>query len=221
MITSSRAVLVAFAALAAVAVAPDARAQDQPAPAMPMMGQMPMAQMMPMMMGQMPMMGQGGGMMQMPMAQMMPMMMGQMPMGQMPMGQMPMGQMMLMMPMMMGQMPMGDMGGMHGRNVDDDRDGIVSAEEAARSRADKFRRGDGDGDGRITQAEHDAFMAMMGKDGVHHDRMAEHFAAMDTDGDTAVSLREFMADAETRFKAADADADGIVTVWEYYAARGQ
>jgi hypothetical protein len=62
-------------------------------------------------------------------------------------------------------------------------------------------------------------MTMMGRAGAWHDKMADRFAAMDTDGDGAVSAAEFLADGEARFKEADANGDGTVTVWEYYAQR--
>ena len=45
------------------------------------------------------------------------------------------------------------------------------------------------------------------------------FKAMDGDGDDTVTLAEFMSKVQANYDAADANADGKVTIWEFRAQR--
>jgi len=107
--------------------------------------------------------------------------------------------------------------------VDENGDGIVSPDEAARNWEAHFGVMDADGDGAISEDEFMDADPPMGRGG----RMAvgrlfrnrgARFAEMDADGDKSMTRAEHMTAAEAAFAAADADGDGEVTVWEYRAS---
>ena len=110
--------------------------------------------------------------------------------------------------------------------VDQNEDGVVSADEAAALHEAIFAILDADDDGVITQAEHEQAHAGMGYGPAQggqaarwQQRQAERFQAMDENGDGQVTQAEFMAAGERRFSEADADGDGRVTVWEFRSRR--
>jgi Ca2+-binding EF-hand superfamily protein len=129
---------------------------------------------------------------------------------------------------MMGQGMMGP--GMMGRMmgvVDDNGDGVISADEAASRVEAVFAAMDADDDGSLTEEEYMAVRMGPGF-GLNQDRQAdmqarkkERFAAIDPDKDGKVTQAEFLAAAQKRFAEADTDKDGKVTPWEFRAMRWQ
>jgi hypothetical protein len=110
------------------------------------------------------------------------------------------------------------------RPIDTNLDGSVSASEASAHASIGFSLFDGDEDGQISQDEYldSAPSAMpMGRRNVErlYANRTARFAEMDADGDTNVTLAEFMAAAQASFEAADGNSDGTVTVWEFRAQR--
>ena len=112
--------------------------------------------------------------------------------------------------------------------VDADSDGVISDAEAAANREELFITMDADEDGALTLEEYRAIGSgpgpmMAGVEGPFHvqaqERKAAAFTAMDSDGDSGVSQREWMAAGQQRFAAADQDGDGTVTVWEFRSVR--
>jgi hypothetical protein len=67
---------------------------------------------------------------------------------------------------------------------------------------------DTDGDGRVSQAEHDAMAA-------------KRFGRFDTNGDGNVTRDEFVARSAARFKQVDANGDGYITQDERRAMRSK
>lgn len=97
--------------------------------------------------------------------------------------------------------------------IDQDTNGMVSADEAAAWHEANFSRMDENGDGKVEKAE---FLgAGMGRGTQHFNRREARFIAIDDNSDGSITLAEYMADTEQRFAAADTDGDGKVSVWEY------
>ncbi len=81
---------------------------------------------------------------------------------------------------------------------------------------------DSDEDGQISEDEYlDSAPTAMPRGRSNTERLyvnrIARFKTMDADGDTHVTLAEFMATAQENFEAADANNDGNVTVWEFRA----
>ncbi len=121
-------------------------------------------------------------------------------------------------------MPFGNFGGMNmmARPVDTNADGIVSASEASHHAGVGFALFDIDEDGQISEDEYlDSAPTAMPRGRSNIERLyvnrIARFKTMDVDGDTHVTLAEFMATAQENFEAADANSDGNVTVWEFRA----
>jgi len=121
----------------------------------------------------------------------------------------------------MSTSPMGGMGPMGGpqkmfpqQAVDQNKDGVVSADEAAKHEAARFDAMDKNKDGALEPAE---FGVKSGapKDDARAKRRAAAFKAMDADGDGKVTKAEFDAYHAARFKKADKDGDGKVPVKDY------
>lgn len=107
--------------------------------------------------------------------------------------------------------------------VDTNDDGMVTADEAAAHWQAHFALMDSDGDGMVTEDEFlDAAMPMGRGGRAAMDRLFANrrarFDAMDGNGDKALSAAEHQAAGESAFAAADANADGKVTVWEFRAS---
>lgn len=108
--------------------------------------------------------------------------------------------------------------------IDTDADGIISASEASQHASTGFAQFDADGDDQISEDEYqDSAPVMMPMGRRNTERLyvnrSARFKAMDADSDGMVTLAEFMAKAQSSFEAADANKDGKVTVWEFRAER--
>lgn len=111
-----------------------------------------------------------------------------------------------------------------GMRVDDNADGIITASEASRHASTAFAFFDGDADGQISMDEFlDSAPAAMPMGRRNQERRyvnrTARFKAMDGDGDDTVTLAEFMSKVQANYDAADANADGKVTIWEFRAQR--
>ena len=111
------------------------------------------------------------------------------------------------------------------RSIDENHDGIVSAEEASANVESVFAAMDQDDNDELTL---DEFMSIrMGRGpGMNTERQARRqemkkarFAALDADNNERLSRSEFMAAERERFAAADTDNDGKVTPWEFRSIR--
>jgi Ca2+-binding EF-hand superfamily protein len=112
--------------------------------------------------------------------------------------------------------------GMAGTIVDQNGDGVVSAEEAAAWHEANFDRMDEDGDGKVNKGEFLAGGGMgrgQGRGAQYFTQREARFAEIDSDKDGAITLEEYLADAKNRFAASDGDGDGKVSVWEYRGRR--
>ena len=93
---------------------------------------------------------------------------------------------------------------------------VAQTPEGAEDRRPSFEALDADGDGKVTQAELEAFRA-------------SRFAEIDTNGDGSVSREEFLAQAAARsearagrmFERLDADGDGALSRDAIEAGRGR
>lgn len=106
--------------------------------------------------------------------------------------------------------------GKHGewfKSLDADGDGKVSQAEFDASKADRFAKADADSDGKVTLEElTKAFEQKQAERMKKHEaRLKEHFAALDKDGDGAVSAAEAQASHGEWFGKLDTDGDGFVT----------
>lgn len=101
------------------------------------------------------------------------------------------------------------MGAARVATLDDDRDGQVSADEAAAAVEKRFQSLDTNGNDEIDTAER-------GGDAVPGRQ--QPLAGYDSDGDGNVSRAEFFQAHRAAFEQADENGDGQVTPWEYRAA---
>ncbi len=123
-------------------------------------------------------------------------------------------------------MPFSIFGGMNmlARPIDANADGVVSASEASQHASTGFALFYVDDDGQISEDEYldNAPSAVpRGRRNIERlylNRIAR-FNAMDADGDTNVTLTEFMATAQASFEAADANGNGNLTVWDFRTQR--
>ena len=123
-------------------------------------------------------------------------------------------------------MGMGQGGGMMLKRfgaIDENNDGIISADEAAAQVEAVFAAMDADDDGELTMDEYMAVRMGPGE-GKNPDRMKAmqerkkaRFAEMDADKSGKLSKAEFIEGGKARFAAADTDKDGKVTPWEFRA----
>jgi Ca2+-binding EF-hand superfamily protein len=106
--------------------------------------------------------------------------------------------------------------------IDQNNDGVISADEAAAFFESVFAEIDADHDDVLTKEEFLSARPGQGR-GPGSDfartRREERFAAMDTDKDGKVSHAEFLEAHRQIFAAADADKDGKVTPWEFRSQR--
>ncbi|SKA23885.1 EF-hand domain-containing protein [Consotaella salsifontis] len=109
--------------------------------------------------------------------------------------------------------------------IDTNRDGAITAEEAATAADEVFATMDADDDGSLTKDEYMAVRMGPGN-GWNTARQAarqtlkqDRFAVIDADHDGRVSRAEFIEGARAHFSAADTDGDGQVTPWEFRQAR--
>ncbi len=109
--------------------------------------------------------------------------------------------------------------------IDQDQDGVVSAEEAAGNAELMFDVMDVNEDENLVLEE---FMSVRMRSGAGYNptrqqanqtRKADRFKAMDVDENGRVDKQEFMAAGEKRFQASDTDQNGQVTPWEFRASR--
>jgi Ca2+-binding EF-hand superfamily protein len=121
----------------------------------------------------------------------------------------------------MSTSPLGGMGPMGGpdklfknRVVDENKDGMVSAEEAAKHESARFESMDKNKDGAL-DADEMGLRAGGAKDDARANRRAAMFKAMDADGDGKVTKAEFDAHHAERFKKADKDGDGKIPAKDY------
>ena len=119
-----------------------------------------------------------------------------------------------------GQQFMGRFG-----TIDQDHNGVVTAEEAAGNIEVVFNLMDWNEDDRLTYEE---FMSVRMGPGAGYNSLRtqaalaekeRRFQDMDTDEDGQVDRWEFVKAGEARFLASDADEDGEVTPWEFRASR--
>lgn len=111
---------------------------------------------------------------------------------------------------------------LNGAAIDLDRDGVVTADEAAAHFETMFDLYDADGDQKITESEY-LTMPGRGPGASPRDqwlvRRTQRFERIDTDGDRALTFLEFMNEGKAAFTQADSDGNGTVSVWEFRAAR--
>ena len=95
---------------------------------------------------------------------------------------------------------------------DANRDGVVDKAEWNAGQEARFRSLDSNNDGKLSQVELFARTPAIGNSVLPSDRQAQrqstYFQRMDTDRDGAVSLAEFMAQADRNFARCDVDKDG-------------
>lgn len=100
--------------------------------------------------------------------------------------------------------------------VDQNRDGMVTAEEAALWHEMIFAALDIDENDALSLEEFAAgHMGSGARAGGRQERREARFRELDRNGDGQVTLEEFLDTAATRFQAADRDGDGQVSVWEF------
>ena len=98
---------------------------------------------------------------------------------------------------------------------------LYAPDEFAQPRPLAFESVDVDGNGVLTPEEFlraNALSRNLAAAGGIDERRQTIFEAIDTDHDGALSQREFMDGGLREFSGSDVDADGKVTVWEFYAA---
>jgi hypothetical protein len=105
--------------------------------------------------------------------------------------------------------------------IDENEDGVISAEEAASAVDQVFTAMDADDDASLTMDEYLA-VRMGSGEGWNPERQAARQAAkqarysqMDVDKNGTVSKAEFIDGGKAHFDAADGDNDGKVTPWEF------
>jgi len=110
--------------------------------------------------------------------------------------------------------------GMHSL-IDQNGDGVVQPDEAAARFEQRFNIYDANGDGAVVKDEFMSHQMHMGANGrmPKYSKKEARFAGMDTNKNGKVSKSEFLSAGEKRYKAADRDGDGKVSVWEYRSTR--
>lgn len=108
--------------------------------------------------------------------------------------------------------------------IDQNEDGVITADEAAARWESVFAAMDSDGDGALTEDEYMGVRMGPGSGwGPHHEGRQEskraRFKTMDKDEDGKVTKAEFIDGGRAQFESADADKDGKVTPWEFRATR--
>lgn len=103
----------------------------------------------------------------------------------------------------------GGHGGPRFQRVDADGDGRISEAESEAFRAERFRKLDADGDGFVTKEEMPGRMAH--KQSARHEG---HFGKLDADGNGTVEKSEYDAMADRRFERMDENKDGVLTLDE-------
>ena len=109
--------------------------------------------------------------------------------------------------------------------VDQDQNGVVTAEEAAANVEFVFIVMDGDEDESLTFDEYMSVRMGAGlgrniaRQQARQARMEARFKSIVADQDGVLSKLEFMRAAERRFAASDHDGNGEVTPWEFRASR--
>jgi len=108
--------------------------------------------------------------------------------------------------------------------IDQNNDGVISADEAAAHAEAAFQAMDADEDGTLTKDEFTRFHGGRGAGWGWHrparqEWKEEHFKEFDKDTDGKLTKAEFMDGHRAQFEAADANKDGKVTPWEFRAAR--
>ncbi|MGL5117233.1 MAG: EF-hand domain-containing protein [Beijerinckiaceae bacterium] len=132
-------------------------------------------------------------------------------MGQGGMGQGGMGQ---------GGMGQGGMGQGRYAMIDQNHDGVISADEAAAHFEQVFAELDTNDDDTVTREEFVVGRPDGGRGSeIMRTRREERFLAMDTDKDSKLGHAEFLDAHKVLFIAADTDKDGKVTPWEFRAQR--
>lgn len=107
--------------------------------------------------------------------------------------------------------------------MDLDGDGTLDSGEVEALRLKVFNRMDDDRDGVLTRAEFvDRWIETIAPDGdPRRARLAElrseRFDELDSEADGALTREEYVADGRARFKAADRDGDGRLSVDEFGA----
>jgi len=108
--------------------------------------------------------------------------------------------------------------GRHGRghgamrffeHFDANKDGAVTQAEIDQTRADRLKRFDTDGDGKLSLKEYEALWLDFMRE-----RMVGRFQRLDRDGDATVTLQEFTDRTKNIVMWMDTDDDGKVTVQE-------
>jgi hypothetical protein len=105
--------------------------------------------------------------------------------------------------------------------IDQNGDGVVQPDEVAARFEQRFGAYDANGDGAVVKDEFMSVQMQMGANGrmPQYSKKEARFAGMDTNKNGKISKAEFLSAGEKRFKAADSDGDGKVSVWEYRSTR--
>lgn len=108
--------------------------------------------------------------------------------------------------------------------IDADKDGTISADEAAAAADADFTAMDSDGDGSLTKEEFTSANLGPGA-GFNPARVAamrsakeQRFGSIDASGDGMIGKDEYLDQAKTQWESADRDSDGQVTPFEHRSA---
>ena len=98
------------------------------------------------------------------------------------------------------------------KKMDTNGDGKVTREEHASGAKQMFTKNDANNDGALTVAELDAAMVAQGeKPGKHHKTSAEKIQMIDQNGDGRITASEHEAGTDQMFAKMDKDADGFLS----------
>ncbi len=111
----------------------------------------------------------------------------------------------------------------HGRmleNLDTDKDGVITREEAQAARKSRLMKADANGDGALTMEELKAHREKM-REERRERRMERRFKRLDANGDGKITGDEIDGMKMRRFDKVDANGDGKITKEEIEAHKAK